>query len=126
MIVTINYLNGSAKNYRVILLPEDCTQGMVRRGQRRIRSKTARAICTWSHYRFQQHLINKARKHPWCQIVVCIEEYTSKTCGSCDYIHEKLGGSKEFYCPQCKAKIDRDINGTRDIFLKYLTCYYLI
>ncbi|RHZ87069.1 hypothetical protein Glove_40g69 [Diversispora epigaea] len=77
-------------------------------------------MCT-SHYRFQQHLINKACKHPWCQIVVCTEEYTSKTCGSCDYIHEKLGGSKEFCCPQCKAKIDRDINGTRDIFLKYLT-----
>ncbi|RHZ54909.1 hypothetical protein Glove_421g12 [Diversispora epigaea] len=40
------------------------TQGMIRRGQRRIRSKTARAMCTWSHYRFRKHLINKAREHP--------------------------------------------------------------
>ncbi|RHZ77223.1 hypothetical protein Glove_184g52 [Diversispora epigaea] len=109
------------KNYRVILLPEFCTQGMIRHGQRRIRSKTARAMCTWSHYRFRQHLINKAREHPWCQIVVCTEEYTSKTCGFCGYIHEKLGGSKEFCCPQCKTKIDRDINGARNILLKYLT-----
>ena len=49
------------ENYRVILLPEFRIQGMVRRGQRRINSKTARAMCTWSHYRFQQHLIHKAR-----------------------------------------------------------------
>ena len=34
------------ENYRIILLPEFRTQGMVRRGQRRIGSKTARAMCT--------------------------------------------------------------------------------
>ena len=65
---------------------------MVRRGQRRIDSKTARAMCTWSHYRFQQHLIHKAREYPWCRVVICTEEYTSKTCGFCGYIHKKLGG----------------------------------
>ena len=109
------------ENYRIILLPEFRTQGMVRRGQRRIGSKTARAMCTWSHYRFQRHLIHKAREHPWCQVVICTEEYTSKTCGFCGYIHKKLGGSKEFCCPQCKINLDRDINGARNIFLKYLT-----
>ncbi|RHZ72521.1 hypothetical protein Glove_242g146 [Diversispora epigaea] len=119
-------------NKKIRCLVDDChyhhnyqnfarTQGMIRRGQRRIRSKSARAMCTWSHYRSRQHLINKAREHPWCQIVVCTEEYTSKTCGSCGYIHKKLGGSKEFCCPQCKTKIDRDINGARNILLKYLT-----
>src|SRR5947208_16651604 len=68
-------------------------------------------MCTWSHYHFQWHLIHKAREHPWCQVVICTEEYTSKTCGSCGYIHKKLGGSKEFCCPQCKINLDRDING---------------
>ncbi|RHZ87103.1 hypothetical protein Glove_40g13 [Diversispora epigaea] len=102
----------------ILIIIEFRTQGMIRR----IRSKTARAMCTWSHYRFRQHLINKAREHPWCQIVVCTEEYTSKTCGSCGYIHEKLGGgSKEFCCPQYNTKIDRDINGARNNLLKYLT-----
>src|SRR6185312_7815295 len=78
------------ENYRIILLPEFRTQGIVRRG---IDSKTARAMCTWSYYRFQQHLVHKAR---WCRVVICTEEYTSKTCGSCGYIHKKLGGSKMF------------------------------
>jgi len=109
------------ENYCIILLPEFRTQEMVRRGQRRIRSKTARAMCTWSHFRFRQHLIHKSREYPWCQVVMCTEEYTSKTCGKCGYIHKKLGGSKEFCCPQCKINLDRDVNGARNILLKYLT-----
>ena len=72
------------ENYRIILLLEFRTQGMVRRGQRRIGSKTH---------------IHKAREYPWCRVVICTEEYTSKTCGSCGYIHKKLGGSKVFSCP---------------------------
>src|SRR6185312_2900483 len=49
-------------------------------------------------------LIHKAREHSWCRVVICTEEYTSKTCGFCSssYIHKKLGGSKVFCCPQCK------------------------
>jgi len=66
------------ENYRVVLLPEFRTQKMVKRGLRRIRSRTARAMCTWSHYRFRQHLIHKAHEHPWCRIIVCTEEYTSR------------------------------------------------
>ncbi len=44
------------------------TQGMVRRGQRCIGFKTARAMCTWLHYHFQQHLIHKAREHKYRRI----------------------------------------------------------
>ena len=66
-------------------------------------------------------LIHKAREHSWCRVVICTEEYTSKTCGFCGYIHKKLGGSKVFCCPQCKTNLDRDINGARNILLRYLT-----
>src|SRR5205085_7549903 len=116
LLVHVKLAKWLCENYRIILLrvPEFRTQGMVRRGQRRIDSKTARAMCTWSHYRFQQHLIHKSREYPWSQVVICTEEYTSKTCGFCGYIHRKLGGSKEFCCPQCKINIDRDINGARN------------
>ena len=40
-------------NYETILLPKFETSDMVTRGQRRIGSKTARQMLTWSHYRFQ-------------------------------------------------------------------------
>ncbi|CAG8843760.1 31993_t:CDS:1, partial [Racocetra persica] len=82
---------------------------------------TARAMYTWSHFRFQQHLAHKAREHPWYRIIICTEEYTSKTCGFCGYIYHKLDGSKVFCCPKCKTELDRDINDARNIFLRYLT-----
>ncbi|CAG8835567.1 34950_t:CDS:1, partial [Gigaspora margarita] len=80
-----------------------------------------RAMCTWSHFRFRQHLVHKACEHSWCQIILCTEEYTSKTCGFYGYVYRKLGGSKVFRCPKCKTELDRDINGACNIFLYYLT-----
>jgi putative transposase len=94
---------------------------MVRRANRRIGSKTARAMLGWSHYRFKQRLLNKTREYPWCKVIICDEHYTSKTCGNCGHLHMKLGSSKTFKCPQCHVEMDRDINAARNILLRYLT-----
>ncbi len=108
-------------NYHTILLPKFNSSQMVGRTERRIASKTAKAMLTWSHFRFRQRLLSKAREYPWCQVVLCTEEYTSKTCTGCGHIHDKLGGNKKFHCPNCHLHIDRDINGARNILVKYLT-----
>jgi len=108
-------------HYKVILLPEFETSKMLRRGQRRINSKTARGMATWSHYRFKQRLLHKSQEYPECRVYIVGEAYTSKTCGHCGFIHNQLGGSKIFECPACKWKIDRDINGARNILIKFLT-----
>ena len=107
--------------YDVILLPKFETQGMVQKANRRISSKTARAMCTWSHYRFRCHLLQKARCRPSVQVRLVTEEFTSKTCGNCGQLHEKLGGSKIYKCTSCKTVIDRDSNGARNVLLKHLT-----
>ncbi len=104
--------------YDVILLPIFETSKMVRRGQRKIRSKTVRAMVTWSHYRFRQRLLYKSSLYNGSRVILCDEAYTSKTCG---HIHQKLGGSKTFRCPVCEYVIDRDVNGARNILLRYLT-----
>jgi putative transposase len=109
------------EHYRVVLIPVFETQRMIRRGQRRLHSKTARAMCTWSHYRFRTRLQDKVREHPWCKVIPVTEEYTSKTCGRCGQVHAKLGGNKVFRCPNCRLVVDRDINGARNILLKYLS-----
>jgi len=108
-------------HHRVVLLPEFETSKMLRRGQRRIGNKTARAMATWSHYRFKQRLLHKSKEHPDCRVYIVNEAYTSKTCGHCGNIHSVLGGSKVFKCPSCKWQIDRDINGARNILIKFLT-----
>jgi putative transposase len=109
------------ERYRVVLIPVFETQNMIRRGQRRLHSKTARAMCTWSHYRFRTRLQDKVREHPWCKVIAVTEEYTSKTCGRCGHVHAKLGGNKVFHCPSCHLTVDRDLNGARNILLKYLS-----
>lgn len=41
---------------------------------------------------------------------------SSKTCNECGYYYEDLGrNEKEWICPKCKAKLDRDINAAKNI-----------
>jgi putative transposase len=113
------------RNYSLILLPSFETSQMVSRIKRRIRSKTARAMLTWAHYRFKQRLLDKTREYPWCKVEIVDESYTSKTCGKCGWIHQKLGGSKIYKCGSCGIEIDRDINGARNILLKNTSLFDL-
>ena len=106
-------------NYKVIFLPTFETGQMVLRSIRKIRSKTARNMLTWSHFRFAQHLTQMAARNN-CMVVRCNESYTSKTCPECGTIHEKLGGSKVFKCPHCGYKASRDANGARNIMIRAL------
>jgi putative transposase len=108
----------TCENYNTIFLPKFETQRMVFKSRRKISSKTARKMLTWSHYRFKMRLINKAREYPNCRVIICGEEYTSQTCSECGYLHRKIGGSKKFKCPGCHQESDRDFNAARNILLK--------
>jgi len=111
------------ENYKVILIPKFDTQQMVKKGQRKIDSKTARGMLTWSHYAFRQMLKAKAELFPWVKVIECDEAYTSKTCGNCGSLHHKLGSAKVFRCPSCTYVADRDINAARNILLRYLSLH---
>ena len=108
------------ENHHTVLLPKFETQKMVGRSQRKIGSKTARAMLGWSHYRFQQRLLNKTREYPWCKVTICDEHFTSKTCGNCGNL-ENIGLKKTFRCGKCETELDRDLNGARNILLRYFT-----
>jgi transposase len=62
--------------------------------------------------------MNKARECPNFQVIICGKEYTSQTCNEYGYLHRKMGGAKEFKCPGCNQKYDRDFNAARNILLK--------
>ncbi len=101
---------------------------MTKKKKRKIRSKTARLLLTWSHYRFKQVLKNRAELSG-CQVIDVTEEFTSKTwridCFPVSsrnretvlicHIHTKLGGNKVFKCPECGHEINRDFNGALGI-----------
>jgi putative transposase len=108
-------------NFKCILIPKFEVSNMVRKKKRRIGSKTTRFMYTWAHYRFRQRLISKAREYPQCHVIVTQEPYTTKTCGCCGSLNHHIGSSKTFGCDNCQSVIDRDINGARNILIRYMT-----
>ena len=109
--------NFLTKNFSTILIPAFETSQMVsKKATRKIRTKTARAMMTCSHYQFRQRLINKAAENG-CKVVVVTEEYTSKTASWTGEIIN-IGSRKSI--TSHGVTLDRDINGARGIFLKAL------
>ena len=119
------------ERYRVILLPKFDTQQMVTRRSRRsngtwrrrnIGSKTARAMCTLSHFRFRSHLEYKASCYAHCNAIICGENHTTKACGRCGTLNHGIGCSKHFKCVNrhCGFTMDRDFNGARNVLLRHL------
>jgi len=108
-------------NYDIIMIPVFGVQQMCKKDQRRIHSKTVRNMLCWSHFQFRMMLQEKVKEYPKKQILVVTEEYTSKTCSCCGFLKVNLGGNKVFKCDRCKVIMERDINGARNILIKYLT-----
>ena len=106
-------------NYRVIFLPSFETSQMVAKARRKIRSKTVRSMLTWAHYRFELFLLQKAEMTHTI-VITGSEAYTSKTCTRCGHIHQKLGSSKVFKCPECGHSLPRDMNGALGFMLRAL------
>lgn len=110
---TINYLS---KHYELVLLPVFESQDMVKR---RLSRKCNRNMLQLKHYQFKERLKEKCRMTKSCRLEIVTEEYTSKTCGSCGFLKENLNSNRTFNCNNCNLTIDRDINGARNILLKY-------
>ena len=108
------------QSYKTIFLPVFGPSRMVRKRNRKIRSKTVRQMLTFSHYQFRQHLLHKAKDYQGCRVVLVDEAYTSKTCGRCGHIKDKLGGAKIYRCKECGLVVDRDVNGARNIWIRSL------
>ena len=68
------------------------------------------------HYEFRQFLAQKCQEYN-CELVIVTEEFTSKCCGKCGFISDNYKNRIKI-CENCKAKINRDINGARNILIK--------
>ena len=112
------------RRFDTVLIPDFKTKQMAQRKNREdgkprtLRSKTARSMLTWAHYRFRERLTHKALAMGK-EVVTVTEEYTSKTCGCCGHVNPKFS-SKAFKCAACGVEMDRDANGARNIFLKHI------
>jgi len=132
------------KNYNKIILPELETQKMVKNikkdkeyfnklkkekgeeeskkeikrvyKQRRLNKRVKFVLNSISHYKFKLHLIQKCKEYGK-ELIIVTEENTSKTCTNCGKKSENYSKEREKNC-ECGYKIDRDINGARNIYIK--------
>ena len=80
---------------------------------------TKRVIQSLRYFEFCEKLTFKCKEYN-VSLKIVDESYTSKTCSCCGIINKMLGSKKTFKCPHCNIKIDRDINGCRNILMKSL------
>ena len=83
----------------------------------KLRSKTARSMLTFAHYRFKEFLKIKAQEYS-CEVLEVSEAYTSKTCSYCGKVHN-IGSKTRMKC-SCGIDVDRDLNASRGIYLRTL------
>lgn len=105
-------------NFDCILLPSFETKDMASKTKRKIRSKTARSMLTFAHYRFKMFLKWKASQRGKTALDVT-EEYTSKTHPQTGEIRN-IGGAKRIRLLN-GSWADRDVVGAFNILLKALT-----
>jgi putative transposase len=85
------------------------------RRRRRLNGRVKFVLLQLSHYKFRQHLEKKCLEKG-CQMKVVDESYTSMCCGGCGRNgYEYDNRIKKCICG---TRIDRDLNGSRNIMLK--------
>lgn len=108
---TISFL---VENYDTILLPDFRVSGMIRK--RNLNKLTKRLMCMFSFNSFKEKLRYKCSTYGK-KLIIVDESYTSCTCTGCGTINNTKG--REFLvCSSCNMEIDRDIAGSRNIFIK--------
>lgn len=108
--------NHLVSNFQNIIIPPFEVQQMVKRGSRVLSRKSVRSLYNWSHYRFRQRLLDRAKKQG-VNVFVLSEEYTTKTCTICGH-RNNVQCAKVIKCSDCHVKYDRDLGGARNIFIK--------
>ena len=110
--------NHLLRSHDLVVAPALRVADMVPRNGRVFGSKTARAMLTWSHGKFEQRLESAAYRYPGRHVIVDSgEPGTSRTCTCCGHWHADLGASKVFECTVCGVHVDRDVAGARNNFL---------
>jgi putative transposase len=84
--------------------------------QKRLNGRVKFVLNLLSHYKFRQQLLTKCQEYG-CHLEIVTEEYTSQCCGKCGKL-SKIYNGRQKQCENCKCKINRDINGARNILIK--------
>ena len=108
-----NVVNSLLRTYDYIFMEDLNVQGMLKN------HKLAKAIQELGFYAFKNTLNNKAMLND--KFVIEVDRWfaSSKTCHKCGYVYKGLTlGEREWACPICGTRHDRDINAAINILLE--------
>ncbi len=108
-----NVVNSLLKTYDYIFMENLNVQGMLRN------HKLSKAIQELGFYTFKNTLRNKAMIND--KFVIEVDRWfaSSKTCHKCGYVYKGLSlNEREWTCPVCGTKHDRDINAAMNILIE--------
>jgi transposase len=72
-----------------------------------------------SHFKFSTILKNKCEEYN-VKFKLVDEAFTTRTCGKCAVLNNNVGANRIFNCTKCNIRIDRDLNGARNILIKHI------
>jgi len=111
---SINFLTDQ---FSTIFLGDMSAKSIVKKNKSVLSAESKVACLRTKYYEFKQRLEYKCKiKNVNFRFVN--ESYTSKTCSLCGWYNNKLTVEEKFKCKECNKKMNRDINGCRNIFLK--------
>jgi len=85
-----------------------------------LRKPQRKDVNKWSFFQFEQMLTYKAEA-AGCKVVYVDARYTSQRCSGCGYIHKgNRQKQSKFKCRECGFRLNADLNGSRNIVMKYL------
>ena len=112
---SIKYLT---HNYKNIFLGDMSAKDIVNRNKSVLNKYQKIACLRTKYFLFKTRLEFKCKLNN-VYFKYIDESYTSKTCSICSNYSNDLGGSKIYCCKECNNTIDRDVNGARNIYIKY-------
>lgn len=102
-------LEGKSKKQVKVILKQN-------KRKKRLNRRVKFVLNMLSHYKFKQHLLNKAEEYG-CKVEIVDESYTSMMCGYCGKLSKNYQGRIK-HCSLCKKTMERDYNGSRNILIK--------
>ncbi len=88
---------------------------------KKLNKRSRELMASLRHCSFIDRLHNKAREYTFVKVYEANEAFTSKTCSNCGNVKDDLKNNDIYKCNECLVVLERDINASRNIMLRFLT-----